>query len=66
MDLELNKVIDNLDFFTNSYVDIGNGLMLTNGEVNCLKRFGVDSLEKGELTELIEKDETIKEEKIKY
>lgn len=28
-----------------------------------MKRFGVDSLEKGELTELIEKDETIKEEK---
>ena len=28
-----------------------------------MKRFGVDSLEKGELTELIEKDETIKEKK---
>jgi hypothetical protein len=28
-----------------------------------MKKFGFDSLEKGELTELIEKDETIKEEK---
>ena len=30
-----------------------------------MKRFGIDSLEKGELTELIEKDETIKLEEKK-
>lgn len=62
MDLDLNKAIDNLDFFTNSYVDIGNGLMLTNGEINCLKRFGVNYLKCNTLKEILYQIETILEE----
>ena len=42
VDFDVNSIVSELDFSTNSFVDCGNGLMLTNGEINVLKRFGIN------------------------
>ena len=44
MDFDISSVVDGLDFSTNHFVDCGNGLMLTNGEMSILKRFGINYL----------------------
>ena len=63
MDFDISSFVDNLDFLTNSFVDIGNGLMLTNGEINVLKRFGINYMKCNSLKEILyEIDIVLKEE----
>ncbi len=54
---------EDLDFTTNHLVDCGNGLMLTNGEISVLKRFGINYLQCTTLKEILFRiDEVLKEE----
>ena len=41
MNFDISSLVAGLDFNTNHFVDAGNGLMLTNGEISVLKRFGI-------------------------
>ena len=50
---DVNSIVSELDFSTNSFVDCGNGLMLTNGEINILKRFGINYLKCSSLKEVL-------------
>lgn len=63
MNFDISSLVDGLDFTTNSFVDVGNGLMLTNGEISVLKRFGINYLQCGSLKEILYKiDIVLKEE----
>ena len=53
MNFDLSSLVDGLDFTTNSFVDVGNGLMLTNGEISVLKRFGINYLQCASLKEVL-------------
>ena len=53
MDFDISSVVDGLDFSTNHFVDCGNGLMLTNGEMSILKRFGINYLKCNSLKEIL-------------
>lgn len=63
MDFDISTLVDGLDFSTNHFIDCGNGLMLTNGEITVLKRFGINYLTCGSLKEILYKiDVVLKEE----
>lgn len=66
MEFDVNKLVDNLDFSTNQFVILDNGLMLTNGEISVLKRFGVNYMKCGTLKELLYQIETILKEEEDY
>ena len=53
MDFDISSVVEGLDFSTNHFVDCGNGLMLTNGEMSILKRFGINYLKCNSLKEIL-------------
>lgn len=59
MEFDISKLVDGLDFSTNHLVDCGNGLMLTNGEISTLKRFGINYLTCGSLKEILYKIDVI-------
>lgn len=63
MEFDISTLVDGLDFSTNHFIDCGNGLMLTNGEITILKRFGINYLTCGSLKEILYKiDVVLKEE----
>lgn len=63
MDIDISSLAAGLDFNTNHFIDCGNGLMLTNGEISVLKRFGINYLTCGSLKEILYKiDVVLKEE----
>ena len=53
MNFDISSLADGLDFTTNHFVDAGNGLMLTNGEISVLKRFGINYLKCNSLKEIL-------------
>lgn len=59
MEFDISKVVSELDFSTNHFVDCGNGLMLTNGEISILKRFGINYLTCNSLKEVLYKIEVV-------
>lgn len=61
-EFDINTLVAGLDFTTNHFIDCGNGLMLTNGEVDILKRFGINYLTCSSLKELLYKIEVVLKE----
>ena len=59
MEFDISKVVSELDFSINHFVDCGNGLMLTNGEISVLKRFGINYLTCNSLKEVLYKIEVV-------
>lgn len=55
----IDKVINDMDFTSNSFVDCGNGLMLTNKEIEVLKRYEINYKSCSSLKEIIYKIEDI-------
>ena len=53
MEYDIDKLVGEMDFSKNHLVDCGNGLMLTNGEISILKRFGIDYVKCGTLKEIL-------------
>lgn len=53
MEYDINKLVEGLDFSINQFVDCGNGLMLTNGEISVLKRFNINYMKCTSLKELL-------------
>ena len=53
MEYDINKLVEGLDFSINQFVDCGNGLMLTNGEISILKRFNINYMKCTSLKELL-------------
>ena len=39
---DIDSLVSNLDFVSNHLVDTGNGLMLTNREIDVLKQYKID------------------------
>lgn len=62
MDFDINSLVADLDFSTNHFIDCGNGLMLTNGEISVLKRFGINYLTCGSLKEILYKIDVVLKE----
>lgn len=62
MDFDIGSLVDGLDFSINHFVDVGNGLMLTNGEISILKRFGINYLKCSSLKELLYQIEVVLKE----
>lgn len=62
MNIDISSIVAALDFSTNHFVDCGNGLMLTNGEINVLKRFGINYLTCGSLKEILYKIDVVLKE----
>jgi hypothetical protein len=42
MEFDIDKELSNIDFNANSFKDIGNGLMLTNREIEVLDRYKIE------------------------
>ena len=53
MEFDINALVGEIDFSKNHLVDCGNGLMLTNGEISVLKRFGIDYMKCATLKEIL-------------
>ena len=49
----INEIISKMDFNSNKYITVSNGLMLTNNEIEILKRFNIDYLKCSSLKELV-------------
>ena len=63
MEYDIDKLVGQMDFSSNHLVDCGNGLMLTNGEISVLKRFGINYLKCSTLKEILYQiDIVLKEE----
>jgi hypothetical protein len=63
VNFDISSLVAGLDFNTNHFVDAGNGLMLTNGEISVLKRFGINYLKCSTLKEILYQiDIVLKEE----
>lgn len=41
-EFDINKIVSDMDFSSNMLLDIGNGIMLTNREVEVLNKCGID------------------------
>lgn len=59
MEYDIDKLVAQMDFSKNHLVDCGNGLMLTNGEISILKRFGIDYMKCGTLKEILYNIQTV-------
>ena len=53
MNFDISSLVNELDFSINNFVDVGNGLMLTNGEISVLNRFGIDYFKCSSLKEIL-------------
>ena len=56
---DIDSLVSNLDFSSNHLVNIGNGLMLTNREIDILKQYKIDYLRCKSLKEIIFEIENI-------
>ena len=50
---DIDSLVSNLDFSSNSFVNVGNGLMLTNKEIDILKQYKIDYTSCKSLKEII-------------
>lgn len=62
MEFDISSLVAGLDFSTNHFIDCGNGLMLTNGEIGVLKRFGINYLTCSTLKEILYKIDVVLKE----
>ena len=58
-DYDIDSLVSNLDFSSNSFVNIGNGLMLTNREIDILKQYKIDYSRCKSLKEILYEIENI-------
>ena len=40
-EFDIEKISNNLDFYSNTYKDIGNGILLTNREIDVLNQYNI-------------------------
>lgn len=62
----INYISNNIDFNTNSFNDFGNGIILTNGEIDILNKYKIDYKNCMNLKSLIFKIEKVIEENDGY
>lgn len=53
MNIDIDKVIGEMDFKANSFVNVGNNLMLTNREIEVLNRYKIDYNKCNNLKEIL-------------
>lgn len=53
MDYDIDKLVAGMDFTTNQFVTCSNGLMLTNGEINTLKRYNINYMQCSSLKDVL-------------
>ena len=58
-DYNIEELVGQLDFQKNEFVDIGTGVLLTNGEIDVLKRYEIDYKNCFSLKELLYKIEGV-------
>jgi len=58
-DYNIEELVGQLDFHKNEFVDVGTGLLLTNGEIDVLKRYEIDYKNCFSLKELLYKIENV-------
>ena len=58
-DYDIDSLVSNLDFSSNSFVNVGNGLMLTNREIDILKQYKIDYSRCKSLKEILYEIENI-------
>ena len=56
---DIDGLVSNLDFTSNSLVNVGNGLMLTNREIDILKQYKIDYCKCKSLKEILYEIENI-------
>lgn len=59
MEYDIDKIVSNMDFVSSSFVTCNNGLMLTNKEIEVLKRYQIDYENCNYLKEVLEKIEEV-------
>ena len=59
---DIDSLVNNIDFKSGEFVTCSNGLMLTNREIEVLKRYNIDYLKCNNLKEIIYLIEEIIEE----
>lgn len=59
MEYDIEKLVSNLDFVSGKLVDVGNGLMLTNKEIDVLNRYSIDYKTCANLKEILRKIEEV-------
>ncbi len=59
MEYDIDKLVSNMDFFSGKLVDVGNGLMLTNKEIEVLDRYNIDYKSCSNLKEVLSKIEEV-------
>lgn len=52
-EIDISRIIDSIDFQKNFYQDIGNGLMLTNREIEILNKYHIPYLNCHSLKEIL-------------
>lgn len=53
MNIDINKVISEINFEENKYKDIGNGIMLTNKEISVLNKYKIEYKKCSSLKEIL-------------
>lgn len=61
-DYDIDSLVSNIDFNSSKFVDVGNGLMLTNREIDILKQYNINYLNCKSLKEIIFEIESIIED----
>lgn len=62
IDYDIDSLVSNIDFNSSKFVDVGNGLMLTNREIDILKQYNINYLNCKSLKEIIFEIESIIED----
>ena len=53
MEIDINKFISEIDFNANKYNDIGNGILLTNREIDILNKYKINYKKCNSLKEIL-------------
>lgn len=53
MEIDINKFISEIDFNANKYNDIGNGILLTNREIDILNKYKINYKKSNSLKEIL-------------
>ena len=59
MDYDIDEIVSNMDFTSGSLVYCGNGLMLTNREIDVLKKYNIEYSKCSSLKEILYEVEEI-------
>lgn len=59
VDYDIDSLVSSIDFNSSKFVDVGNGLMLTNREIDILKQYNINYLNCKSLKEILYEIENI-------